>query len=109
MLWRLNRFLLAVMYFLLLHMIFAVINFRCYDESEDEYHETEVSTVVRQGDIAAVKTSDDFPTHFNQATIPLYQKKKWMIITIPSPLIINLLRVTISSFTWKQKLEICIT
>ena len=31
------------------------------DESEDEYKETKVSNIVREGDIAVVKISHDFP------------------------------------------------
>ena len=52
------------------------------DEWEDGYNETEVSTVVRQGDIAAVKTGDDFPYYIAQLSCNPYftskEEKKWL-------------------------------
>ena len=55
MLYSLNRFLLAVIYVVLLHMILVVVLEDVSDESEDEYKETKVSNIVREGDIAVVK------------------------------------------------------
>ena len=46
------------------------------DEFEDEYNETKASTLIRQGDITVVKTSDDFPCYLVQLSCNPYFTSK---------------------------------